>query len=1275
MAAETLQTEIAAQYHSEKPIPEREALAQQIATPVHNIGYFQLFRYATKKDVAIIALSFLCAAAAGAIITLPAVVIGLLVGSIQRIWIGASGTEQVSSELTRYTIYFVYLFVGELVTCYIAAIGFIRTGIVLSSRIREQYLAALLRQNIAFFDSVGAGEIATHMTADANLIRDGISEKVSVAVQCTSSVVAAFVIGFIHDWRLTLIMSSGPVCIALVLAFGGAMVTKYRQQWLGEIAEAGTITEEAFSSIRTLVGLNAQTELAARYDEMLVKSERWANKARAAGGALLGVVYAVVYLSIGLGFWMGSRFLVAGTISYVDILTIVLAIVTGISSLSSIIPPLQAFAVATAAGSRLYSTIERRAPESPGHSREKSLDSVAGRIELRNVRHIYPSRPEITVLDELDLVIEAGKTTAIVGPSGSGKSTVIELIERFYDPLSGDILLDGHRLWDLELHWLRQHISLVQQSPTLFATTIFENIKNGLVDTQYENLSDEDVQTLVYNAAETANAHKFITELPDGYGTLVGEAGVLLSGGQKQRIAIARALVRNPKILLLDEATSALDSESEAHVQAAIEKASQGRTTVIVAHRLSTIKAADKIVVMVNGRIVEQGTHNTLLQAEGTYSNLATTQAINLSEGNIPERDTSSDSAGCRPDSPSEVIKKPSHTIPRSHLSQSFHADAVALEKLDQPSQIYPLRTLLKFIMGFHRNSLSLMIQGFFWSIQAGAGAPIQAVFLAKCLFALAKPLGEYTQLRSESNLWAGMHAVLGLVQLFAYTAQGATVGICTERLIHHVSDLTFRALLHKDMAFFDMEEHGVGALVSFLSTEPSSMAGMGCTAFGLFTMAFTTLIGALATSIAVGWKLGLVGAATVPVLLICGFLRFRVMYELDAHLRKAYQETASLASEAVSAIRTVMSLNRESRITARFHEQLVQQDSQSIRSSLISSTLFAFSQSASMLCTALGLWYGGTLVIKGEYTLFQFILSHAAVNICGDAAGMIFSSSPDLAKAKNSAARLKSLFDGARQRIPSFVETHPVLEDKIQFQDVRFTYPTRLEQRILNGLNLTVHKGKYIALVGASGSGKSTVVSLLERFYHPIAGSITMDGESVFSMDLRAYRNQVALVNQEPALFQGTIRKNLTLGLDASQYSQQDLEKVCKDAHILDFIVSLPSGFDTMCGVKGNNFSGGQKQRLAIARAILRRPKVLLLDEVTSALDSESQRVVQAALDAAAKGRTTISIAHRLSAIQNADIIFYLENGVVIESGTHAELIRRRGKYFAMSSLQNLER
>ncbi|PSN72677.1 hypothetical protein BS50DRAFT_568263 [Corynespora cassiicola Philippines] len=1255
----------------EGAVSERDILAQQIETPLPKVNYFQLFRYATKKDLSIIAVSVFCAIVAGAITPMPALMTALLVGSIQESWARGGDDQSTRQELARYTVYFVYLFIGELVTCYIATVGFIRTGIVLSSRIREKYLAAVLRQNIAFFDNMGAGEITTHITADANLIRDGISEKASIAVQCSSAVITAFIIGFIRDWKLTLILASSPICIGIVLGVGGMLSTKYHQRWLGEMAEAGNVAEEAFAAVRTVMGLNAQSELASRLDGYLARAERWSIWVRAISGSLVGSIYAILYLACGLGFWMGSRYLVNGTTSFVDIMAIILAIVTGIFCLCGIIPPVQVFAVATAAASRLYGTIDRK-PSLPVESRlEKTFDHISGHIELRNVKHVYPSRPDVVVLDNLSLEIESGKTTAIVGPSGSGKSTIIELLERFYDPLGGDILLDGHKMSEMSPSWLRQHTSLVEQSPVLFSTTIFENIRYGLTGTPQENTGEEELRELVFNACRIANAHEFISKFPDGYDTLVGEAGVMLSGGQRQRISIARALIRNPKILLLDEATSALDSTSEASVQAAIDGASQGRTTVIVAHRLSTIKSADKIIVLAGGRLIEQGTHEELLQVDGMYSKLAKTQTVDLADNGIQAAKAPIEEFDNRDDHGKHATEKDFSSVP-GH-SSTFRTDKDALESLNRPRNEYGIWTLLGFVTSLHKDCTSLMSLGFLLSVQTGAAAPVQAVFVSKCLTALARPPAEYGQLRSEINLWAGMHVVLAFVQLLACTAQGTVLGKCTEKLIRHVTGQSFLTLLNKKMAFFDMTENGVGALVSFLGTEPSSVAGMGCNAVGTYIMALTTLIGAVSASIAVGWKLGLVGLSTIPVLVVCGFLRIRVMAQLEDRLRKRYQEGAVLASEAVSSIRTVKFLNREHTVTATFHSQLAEQNSQSIRASLTSGALFAFSHSASMLCTALTLWYGGTLVISGEYSLFQFILSHTTINICGDTAGQLFSNSPDLAKAIGSATRLKALFRPLPQDYSGHAEARPLLEGNIKFQDVHFTYPTRPERQILKGLDLDILKGKYVALVGPSGCGKSTITALLERFYHPAAGVITMDDMNISSLDLRAYRDQVALVNQEPMLFQGTIRENLTLGLSENSVPQEELEKACKDAYILEFIQSLPLGFDTICGGKGNNFSGGQKQRLSIARALLRHPRVLLLDEVTSALDSEAQREVQVALDEAAKERTTITIAHRLSAIQNADVIYFLEDGVIVESGTHADLIRKKGKYFALSSLQNL--
>ncbi|KAK1085143.1 hypothetical protein LTR33_002267 [Friedmanniomyces endolithicus] len=300
-----------------------------------------------------------------------------------------------------------------------------------------------------------------------------------------------------------------------------------------------------------------------------------------------------------------------------------------------------------------------------------------------------------------------------------------------------------------------------------------------------------------------------------------------------------------------------------------------------------------------------------------------------------------------------------------------------------------------------------------------------------------------------------------------------------------------------------------------------------------------------------------------------------------------------------------------------------------------------------------------------------------SAVIFGSQSAGTIFSFAPDMGKAKHAAAELKQLFD-RKPDIDSWSTDGEVLqgmEGSIEFRDVHFRYPTRPEQPVLRGLNLTVKPGQYVALVGASGCGKSTTIALMERFYDPLVGGIYVDGREISSLNINNYRNHLALVSQEPTLYQGSIRDNILLGADKApeDVPEEAIVQACKDANIYDFILSLPEAFNTVVGSKGSMLSGGQKQRVAIARALLRDPKILLLDEATSALDSESEKVVQAALDAAAKGRTTIAVAHRLSTIQKADMIYVFDQGRIVENGTHNELIARGGRYFELVNLQSL--
>lgn len=306
---------------------------------------------------------------------------------------------------------------------------------------------------------------------------------------------------------------------------------------------------------------------------------------------------------------------------------------------------------------------------------------------------------------------------------------------------------------------------------------------------------------------------------------------------------------------------------------------------------------------------------------------------------------------------------------------------------------------------------------------------------------------------------------------------------------------------------------------------------------------------------------------------------------------------------------------------------------------------------------------------------MFQFFLCFSAVIFGAQSAGTIFSFAPDMGKAKQAAAELKTLFD-RKPEIDSWSEEGEKLtsvEGHLEFRDVHFRYPTRPEQPVLRGLNLTVKPGQYVALVGASGCGKSTTIQLLERFYDPLVGGVYIDGKEISSLNINNYRSWIALVSQEPTLYQGTVKENILLGADRDNVPQEEIERACKDANIYDFIMSLPEGFDTVVGSKGSMLSGGQKQRVAIARALLRDPKILLLDEATSALDSESEKVVQAALDKAAKGRTTIAVAHRLSTIQKADMIYVFDAGRVVEAGTHVELLQQKGRYFELVNLQSL--
>jgi ATP-binding cassette, subfamily B (MDR/TAP), member 1 len=423
----------------------------------------------------------------------------------------------------------------------------------------------------------------------------------------------------------------------------------------------------------------------------------------------------------------------------------------GAFQLGIMAPNIQALGTAVAASAKIYNTIDRESPLDPLSEQGIKLNKVQGTLALEDIKHIYPSRPDMVVLQNVSLTFPTGKTTAIVGASGSGKSTIVGLIERFYDPVDGRVCLDGHDIKTLNLRWLRQQISLVSQEPTLFGTTIFDNIRYGLVGTTHEKAPKEKQRELVIEAAKKAYAHGFISGLPDGYETNVGEGGFLLSGGQKQRIAISRAIVSDPKILLLDEATSALDTKSEGVVQSALVAAAEGRTTITIAHRLSTIRDAANIVVMSRGTIAEQGTHDELLQKRNVYYNLVTAQNMTRShEHEISDNDevaTDTHDGETRIGHTLKITKvgrvasfssenmgtKLHHSPTQGSASSRVPHNSTQGQKPNE-EQKYSIWTLTKLIASFNKPEWGLMVIGCLLAAVCGGGNPTQAYFFSKMI-------------------------------------------------------------------------------------------------------------------------------------------------------------------------------------------------------------------------------------------------------------------------------------------------------------------------------------------------------------------------------------------------------------------------------------------------------------------------------------------------------------------------------------------------------------
>jgi len=845
------------------------------------------------------------------------------------------------------------------------------------------------------------------------------------------------------------------------------------------------------------------------------------------------------------------------------------------------------------------------------------LKDRAPDIAFEGVHFAYPGG-RAPAHDGLDFTIAGGERVGIVGPSGAGKSSILRLLLRQHDPQAGRILIGGQDVTALDPASIAAQVAIVAQDATLFHGTVAENLRLGRPDATMAEMEA---------ACRAANAHDVILALPGGYEAMIGERGARLSGGQRQRLAIARALLRDAPILILDEALSAVDAENEAVIQQALDRLMQGRTTLILAHRLSSVIGADRILVLDHGRVVESGSHAALMQQDGTYRRLMGAQAAERGAVEaLPGphiQATATEEAGPPPPEP----------IAEAAAAIGWRETLASLIRY-----ILPWRGMLAAVVVFGIGRVAAFI---------GVGV-LGALMIAA--------------LRDQAPI-----TTLAVALLIAAPVAGALHWL--ESWLAH--DMAYRLLAEMRIELFArldalgpayLLRRRAGDLVSLATTDVETVEYFYAHTVAPAVVALLVPTAVLLVLAVFAWPLA---AALLPFLLFAGLSPVRGRARIDklgAEARGALGGIGAHVTETIQGLGDLLAFRAVPARREAFLCHVAEYQQRRLALQEDQARAAAGLEAATGLGGLAVAATGAVLVAQGQLAAgllpMLILLAIAAFLPVSEIAQV----GRQLADTIASTRRLRvvererpPVTDGARD------PATPAGGSEVRFQDVRFTYPGRARPA-LDGVTLTIPAGRTVALVGPSGAGKSTVASLLLRFWDPEAGRVALDGVALGELTLDGLRRHVALVAQDTYLFNDTLEANIRLA--RPEASAADLALALDRAALSGFVASLPEGLATRVGERGVQLSGGQRQRIAIARAFLKDAPVLVLDEATSHLDAISEAQVRAALDALMRDRTVLVIAHRLSTIRHADAIVVMQAGRVVETGSHAELVARGGAY-----------
>ncbi|TKW16228.1 hypothetical protein SEVIR_5G286300v4 [Setaria viridis] len=895
------------------------------------VPFVGLFGYADGKDVLLMLVGTVAALGNGFAQPLMTLIFGQLINAF-----GGATTETILDRVIKVVLNFVYLGTGTGVAAFLQVSCWTMTGERQATRIRSLYLKSVLKQDVAFFDvELTTGQAVSRMSGDTVIVQDAIGEKVGKFLQLTSNFIGGFIVAFVKGWLLSLVMLS---CIPPVVIAGGVVskvLSKISRKGQASYSDAGNVVEQTIGAIKTVISFNGEKQAIALYNKFTHKAYKATVEEGITNGFGRGSVFFVFFASYGLAIWYGGKLIISRGYSGGDIVSIVFAVMVGALSLGHATPCIAAFAAGQSAAYRLFTTIKRKPEIDPDDASGKELEDIRGDVELKDVYFSYPARPEQLIFDGFSLHVPNGTTMAIVGESGSGKSTVISLVERFYDPQAGEVLVDGINIKSLRLGWIRGKIGLVSQEPLLFMASVKDNIRYGKEDATIEEIK---------RAAELANAANFIDKFPNGYDTSVGQRGAQLSGGQKQRIAIARAIIKNPKILLLDEATSALDVESERTVQEALNRIMVDRTTLVVAHRLSTVRNADCISVVQKGKIVEQGHHDELvINPDGAYSQLIRLQKSPKDKQKLDCRiyDTMSKS---RRLTSIELIGRSSAGNSSRHsfiLPFGLPSSVELLEGNDTNENLkeeagdsgIPKQTHLGRLANLNKPELPFILLGSLAAAVHGMLLPVSGIIISNAIIIFFEPADK---LRKDSQFWGLLGVVLGIVSIIAVPLEYFLFGVTGGKLIERIRALSFRSIVHQDVAWFDDPKNSSGTLSARLSVDALNVRRLVGDSLALAVEVTSTLITGFVIAMIADWKLCLIIICVIPLVGLQGYAQIKFLkgFSEDAKVFFALMlatfgisETSALASDSKKAKESTVSifalLDRKSKIDSGSNEGL----------------------------------------------------------------------------------------------------------------------------------------------------------------------------------------------------------------------------------------------------------------------------------------------------------------------------------------------------------------